>query len=80
MFHRLGALIASIFIAALSFKLLRAKYKIGFVVLGLLGIQIILGITNVLAALPLPISLMHNAVAALLLLSLVNVLSRNYAT
>jgi cytochrome c oxidase assembly protein subunit 15 len=44
---------------------------IGTTVLGLLSVQVLLGITNVLGSLPLPIAVAHNATAALLLITLV---------
>lgn len=78
-FHRLGALATAILIFLLSYKLIRRKFSIGYALMALLIVQVGLGITNVLAALPLAISLMHNFVAALLLLTLIYILNRQYA-
>jgi cytochrome c oxidase assembly protein subunit 15 len=84
MAHRLGAVAASIFILLLIYQLCLSKNKLALrmaiVLLTLLSLQIVLGIVNVLAALPLPISLLHNANAALLLLGLIFVTYNIYAT
>jgi cytochrome c oxidase assembly protein subunit 15 len=77
MAHRIGALLTTVLLAILSYKLLLSTAKIlkqlGIILLALLSVQIILGITNVLGALPLSISLAHNATAALLLISLLTI-------
>jgi cytochrome c oxidase assembly protein subunit 15 len=71
--HRLGALVVFMYLGWLGSKLLRIPgFKlIGITVLGLLSVQVLLGITNVLGSLPLPIAVAHNATAALLLIALV---------
>ncbi len=71
--HRLGALVVFIYLGWLGSRMLKTPgFKlIGTAVLGLLSIQVILGITNVLAGLPLPVAVAHNAGAALLLITLV---------
>lgn len=78
MAHRLGALFITILISFLSYKLWHTKTKalktLAMLLLALLGIQLSLGITNVLAGLPLMVSLAHSAVAALLLLCLISIL------
>lgn len=76
MLHRIGALITSLVIGWLAFlAFARARNlfirAIAVTIAVLLTTQILLGITNVLALLPLPIAIAHNAVAALLLLALV---------
>lgn len=71
MAHRVGALITSFLIMALSAALWHHK-KIILPILGLLILQISLGITNVLALLPLNIALAHNGIATLLLLLLIH--------
>lgn len=45
--------------------------RIAWCILALLALQVMLGITNVMRGLPLPVAVMHNGVAALLLLGLV---------
>ena len=45
--------------------------RIAWCILALLALQVVLGITNVMRGLPLPVAVMHNGVAALLLLGLV---------
>ena len=76
MSHRLGALITTSYLGWLLYKLFRVRHRsllraIGLIILLLLITQISLGIFNVLWALPLWIAMAHNAVAALLLLSLI---------
>ncbi|MGA9991592.1 MAG: COX15/CtaA family protein, partial [Thiobacillaceae bacterium] len=71
--HRLGALVVFMYLGWLGSKMLKIPgFKlIGMTVLGLLSVQVLLGITNVLAGLPLPVAVAHNAGAALLLMTLV---------
>lgn len=76
MMHRLGALLATsaIFVTCgLIIKDSCSRHLSGVVgvIILLLCLQIALGITNVLAVLPLPIAVMHNVIAALLLLGMV---------
>ncbi|MDH5516324.1 MAG: COX15/CtaA family protein [Gammaproteobacteria bacterium] len=71
--HRMGAYIT---IAVLIYMLTKVwQYKrlrnILKIVAGLLLLQVILGISNVLFSIPMPIALAHNGVAVMLLLSLV---------
>jgi len=74
MAHRLGALITTLLLGIFSFYL---KPKRVLLVV-LLIVQLSLGIANVLARLPLAISLTHSAVAALLLLCCITILSEIY--
>lgn len=78
MTHRIGAAIVTIFLSALSYILLRTDKKIytvlGWILISLLCVQIGLGITNVLAGLPIVVSLGHNATAVMLLLCLITIL------
>lgn len=81
MLHRLGAVITFIYGVGLALGLivasnLNALKTLGKIILGLLVIQILLGISNVIWWLPLPLAVAHNGVAALLLLSFVTL---NYA-
>jgi cytochrome c oxidase assembly protein subunit 15 len=71
--HRVGALITFLYLSAMAFLLVRTPGTRPFgALLGvLLVVQIGLGIANILAGLPLAIAVSHNAVAALLLASLV---------
>jgi cytochrome c oxidase assembly protein subunit 15 len=76
MVHRIGALITTLVIGWLAFQVFaRARSftirALSVMIAVLLTIQILLGVTNVLAILPLPVAVAHNAVAALLLLALV---------
>ncbi len=74
--HRVGAIITFLVISALLFKCWRkAKshfFRRSLIVIGLLlSLQILLGISNLVFQLPLWNAVAHNAVGALLLLSLV---------
>jgi cytochrome c oxidase assembly protein subunit 15 len=76
MLHRIGALLTTLIIGWLGLLAwMRSQNKsirtVSIVMAALLIIQIFLGITNILAKLPLVIAVAHNAVAALLLLSVV---------
>jgi cytochrome c oxidase assembly protein subunit 15 len=71
--HRVGALITFLYVSGVAFLLLRTAgtRPFGALVGVLLVLQIGLGIASILAGLPLAIAVAHNAVAALLLASLV---------
>ena len=67
--HRLGALAVFITLLALTIKASRVAPRLALAIGTLLGMQISLGIGNVLFGLPLAMADAHNAVAALLLLA-----------
>jgi cytochrome c oxidase assembly protein subunit 15 len=72
--HRVGALVTFVYLAWLVIGILRfGRTLAGTAVLvgGLLLLQVVLGIGNVLLHLPLGVATAHNGVAALLLVSLV---------
>ena len=72
--HRIGALITFLYLGGLVLAMFRQGGRVagaGLMVGLLLLLQIGLGISNILFHLPLPVAVAHNAVAALLLLSLV---------
>lgn len=71
MMHRLGALLNVIVLSTLIIKQWRINRSCVALILLLLIIQISLGIANVRMMLPLPVAVMHNGFAALLLLSLI---------
>lgn len=76
MAHRLGALIALLYVGWLALHIFRVgsqdKLRLyALLVLLLLVEELFLGIMQVLAHLPLAVAVVHNAVAALLLLSLI---------
>lgn len=81
--HRLGALITTLYLLFLIVRLYRVKQKrFALWLLFVLSLQLGLGISNVVYSLPLAVAVAHNAVAALLFLSMVTVvhylgLSRN---
>lgn len=77
--HRLGALISTSYLSWFLYKLFCLSQgsllrRIGLILLLLLLTQISLGILNVLWTLPLLIAMAHNAVATLLLLSLITLI------
>ena len=78
MSHRIGAVITLLIVLFIACKAIFQDIKqiklTGFAIIVLLGIQISLGIANVVMHLPLYIAVAHNGVAALLLLSLVTLL------
>ena len=72
--HRLGAVITSLLVLLLAWKLASAGLgKLAGLLVAALVTQVSLGITNVLAHLPLAVAVAHNAVGAILLLIMVAV-------
>ena len=71
--HRLGALITFFVLLAVAWQATRAPRlrTFAYILMGLLALQIGLGVANVWLSLPLSIALAHNATAALLLGALV---------
>jgi cytochrome c oxidase assembly protein subunit 15 len=72
--HRIGALVTTLTLGLLVFVLIKVRaIKEASLILGLLVSQVVIGVLNVVLNLPLHLAVAHNAVAALLLLSLVYV-------
>jgi cytochrome c oxidase assembly protein subunit 15 len=71
--HRAGALPTLLYLSWLSFRVMAVErlHMIGKAMLGLVVFQFVLGISNVLLGLPLTGAVLHNAVAMLLLVTLV---------
>lgn len=71
--HRAGSLLTLLYLNWLSFRIMKVVglNKIGKAVLGLVGFQFVLGVSNVLLGFPLAGAVLHNAVAMLLLVTLV---------
>lgn len=69
--HRLGAVAVLLFAGALAVRL--GSRPLAWVLVGVLGVQLSLGIANVVFALPLAVAVLHNAGAAALLLVVVTV-------
>lgn len=78
--HRLGALLSFLIIGGTALRALldsnKAAGRLGILLLGVLIVQLFLGVSNVLLRLTLPVAVAHNGVAALLLLVLVALLHR----
>ena len=71
--HRLGAVAALLVVGWLGWRLLASHSPLAPWVIGLLALQLSLGVANVLLTLPLWVAVSHNAGGALLLLALVTV-------
>lgn len=71
--HRMGAYIVFAYIGWLALRVLRIRYLqgVGTALLLVLLAQVSLGVANVLFSLPLPVAVLHNAGAALLLITMV---------
>jgi len=83
MAHRYGALLVTVILCALGITAVRRGARaaaLGWVLLGLLGLQVLLGAAMVLANFPLPLALMHNLGAALLLGATASLLWQHAAT
>jgi heme a synthase len=75
--HRLFAIVASAVLLLTAWRLLKAPPQsrlpsVGVALVGLLALQLALGVSNVIFGLPLPVAVAHNGGAALLLLCLVS--------
>jgi cytochrome c oxidase assembly protein subunit 15 len=72
--HRLGAILATALVALLGWRLARepATRLDGSAVVALLLAQLSLGVSIVWFGVPLPVAVLHNGVAALLLLAVIN--------
>lgn len=71
--HRVGALIVFIYLSGFGLSLLKRQNKIkklGVILLVILLLQLSLGIMNVVLGLPILIAVLHNLVAAMLLLTM----------
>lgn len=73
--HRIGAIVTTVVLLSLVASLLFARVSAVRGIAGILGatlfLQLALGVSNVLFALPLPVAVAHNAVGAMLLLVMV---------
>lgn len=71
--HRLGALLTLFYLGGLAASVIRHRPTAawGWLLAGLLLLQVAIGIGNVLLGLPMPMAVAHNAGAALLLIALV---------
>ena len=80
--HRVGAIMVFFSVSILVIQLLRVQSntvrKWAFITLGVLCLQIALGVTNVMEGLPLMVAVAHNAVGAGLLLCVVTLIHRIY--
>ena len=76
--HRLGAVVTSLVVGATAIHALRSPiarvHRMGWCILAALLGQLILGLSNVLGGLPLPVAVAHNAGASVLLLTLVTLI------
>jgi cytochrome c oxidase assembly protein subunit 15 len=79
--HRVGAIVAALVLGALGFALRAAGHRsLGTALLGVLAVQITLGLANVWFSLPLPLAAAHNGGAAALVILMVLINYRVRAT
>jgi len=72
--HRIGALIVFVYLVGLVLLLFKHQYKkLASFLLLVLFLQVSLGIMNIVFALPLGVAVLHNLVAALLLLTIITI-------
>ena len=77
--HRLGALVVFVYFSGFGLRLLKQRNglkQLGVFLLVLLFLQVSLGIMNVVLGLPIAIAVLHNLVAALLLMTVLAVTHR----
>lgn len=77
MFHRVGALVLTIYLCSMLWMIKRSipLREVGLSIAGVFSvllIQVLLGLSNVIWLIPLSVAVAHNAVGALLLMALVN--------
>ena len=83
MSHRYGAVLVATILCVLGVKAVRRGARVaarGWLLLGMLGLQLLLGAGMVLANFPLPLALLHNLCAALLLGATVGLCWQNSET
>lgn len=81
MIHRYGALLVSLYLLGLFFMSVYRQavlFKVSLLMIGVLSLQVIFGILNVLMHRPLEVAVLHNLAAALLLLALISFNYRLY--
>lgn len=81
MMHRLGALILSVYLSALTLTIMicvPALRRVATITLAILCVQLALGISNIMFFLPLHVAVMHNGCALLLLLAVLTLNVRYY--
>ncbi|MFU8813745.1 MAG: COX15/CtaA family protein [Pseudomonadales bacterium] len=71
--HRLGALVVLFAVGLLVWRLRQAGSALAMPLAAILGLQLLLGVLNIWLALPLAVATAHNAVGALLLVTVVTV-------
>jgi cytochrome c oxidase assembly protein subunit 15 len=76
--HRIGALITFLYLCWLGIRLYAAASsklikKLSAIMVLVLGVQVILGVSNVVFSLPVAVAVMHNAVAACLMLVMITI-------
>lgn len=69
--HRIGALVVFVYLLGFSIALFKRYKKLASLLFLLLFLQVSLGIMNVVFALPLVVAVLHNFIAALLLLAVI---------
>jgi len=83
MAHRLGALVTFVYLAVLSVLIMKGGVSrtlkvIAGITLTTLLVQVVLGISNIVFSLPLPVATAHNGIGAMLLLGMVTLVYAMY--
>ena len=80
--HRVGAIVVLLGLLILGFKLLQLRVtnisRWAYMLWAALLLQILLGVSNIIFALPLWVAVGHNAVGAVLLLTVISIIYRAY--
>ncbi len=79
--HRIGAVVVGVYLLVTVILLLRWRLPVlsGLAVLGILAVQWLLGLLNILWQLPLSVSTAHNGVAALLLVAILILVTQAFS-
>ena len=80
--HRIGAVVTLAVLLVIASRLIRtpALQRLGVLLAGVVSLQFLLGLLNIVLRLPLPNAVLHNGVAAVLLAVLVTLLYRTSAS
>jgi len=74
MSHRIGAIFTVLAVSLLGFYMLNKHKKLAYRLFFILGVQVMLGLANVWLQIPIWVAVAHNLIAALLLITMVEVL------
>ena len=82
--HRIGAVVTTLTLLILGIKLWQIRvgdiHRWVLILYGVLLLQLVLGVSNILLALPLSLAVGHNAIGAVLLLTVISIVYRAHTT